>query len=134
MRSGLIEIWLLQGPMLSFCALYNDLHFPSHTSIPPCVTLQLAHLSIVRAPALSDIGLEIDLNTDTVGAGARNSNMHVSLPTCAVCIRRLTRAVSGVHSPSAPPSSPQLHPSPSTTEFLGLLVGPDFVDNGDRCC
>ena len=111
--------------MLSFYSLYNDLHIPSFTSLPPCVTLQISDLSIEF-----EMKLSLHHHNGTVDNFCTTPEVPASIeiPTCTVCIRRLLRVVSGVHTGSV--NSDGLSTISLSNE--SLLVGPDFVDNGDR--
>lgn len=125
---------LIQGALVSFHAVYHDLHFPIHTdaTTPPCVTLQLAAFSV---EGTGDTPLhQHSRGVDNVDNFCPTPEIPSSLqlPTCTVCIRRLTRAVSGLHVCNQQTSVESISSSTGGIPTEILLLGPDYVGNGDR--
>lgn len=106
--------------MQSFYFLYNGLHFPSHDFLPPCLTLQLSECTVEYKDRIESHFERIPCPTPELP-----KNTTVELPTCCVCLRRLSTEVSGVHVYTA-----SSRMSERGNEYS---VGPDYTGNLNRC-
>ena len=97
----------------TFCSLYNNLHFPSYRSNPPCLVLPITIEKTVYGASLKENELNVakcdshekvvDVPTITAIASSSFSSATISssnrkrrLPLCTVCLRRIKASVSRI--------------------------------------
>lgn len=86
----------------TFCSLYNNLHFPSYRTNPPCLTMPITIEKVdsstqVDSDQLKVAKLDPDeaINKNTI-ISSTPSNRTRRLPLCTVCLRRIKSSVSQI--------------------------------------
>lgn len=117
----------------TFCSLYNNLHFPSYRSNPPCLTIPIAierveYSSVFLKDSQGEQGNEVLKEKCALLGHSSSSSLSSSstsktliksktrrLPSCTVCLRRMKSSVTHI---------PGSNDIPVHTKFGG---------NGARC-
>ena len=100
---------------VNFSSIYNNLHFPSDRTVPPCLLL---------IPSQVYFAQDVDTDTKT------NNSVSITrrkLPLCCVCLRRIKASVSNVIGSNDIPVSPRYYGNGFRCSICRIYGGEDSV-------